>query len=70
MSQTILTMSLLRFWALNILVKLLSMQGQKALGFHKNILIFVPKMNKGLMGLERHEVEVFHFFYWTLNNHV
>ncbi len=21
----------------------------------KNILIFVPKMNKGLMGLERHE---------------
>ncbi len=30
---------------------LLSMKGQKALGFHKNILICVPKMNRGLMGL-------------------
>ncbi len=30
-------------------------EGQKALGFHQNILICVPKMNEGLMGLERHE---------------
>ncbi len=54
---TILTMSLLPFWALNVSVALLSMQGQKALGFHQNILICVPKMNEGLTGLERHEGE-------------
>ncbi len=35
MSQTILTMSLLPFWALKVSVALLSMQGQKALGFHQ-----------------------------------
>ncbi len=35
---TILTMSLLPFWALNMVVVLLSMQGQKALGFHQNYL--------------------------------
>ncbi len=35
---TILTMSLLRFWALNMVVALLSMQGQKALGFHQKYL--------------------------------
>ncbi len=28
--------------------------GSKALGFHQNILICVPKMSKGLTGLERH----------------
>ncbi len=47
-------MSLLPFWALNLSVVLLSMQEQKALRFHPNILICVPKMNEGLMGLERH----------------
>ncbi len=47
-------MSLLPFWALNVVVALLSMQGQKALG---NILICVPKINKGLTGLEWHEGE-------------
>ncbi len=31
-------MSLLPFWALNVLVTLLSMQGQKALGFHQKYL--------------------------------
>ncbi len=31
-------MSLLPFWALNVSVALLSMQGQKAHGFHKKIL--------------------------------
>ncbi len=45
-------MSLLRFWALNMEVALLSMQGQKALGFNQKY-IFVPKMNEGLSGLER-----------------
>ncbi len=35
---TILTMSLLPFWALNISVALLSMQGQKALEFHQKYL--------------------------------
>ncbi len=34
---TILTMSLLPFWALNVSVALLSMEGQKALGFHLNL---------------------------------
>ncbi len=35
---TILMMSLLPFWALNMSVALLSMQGQKALGFHQKYL--------------------------------
>ncbi len=38
---TILTMSLLSFWALNVVVALLSMQGQKALGFDQKIFSFV-----------------------------
>ncbi len=36
--RTILTMSLLPFWALNVVVHLLSIQGQKVLGFHKKYL--------------------------------
>ncbi len=37
----------------NIFDMLLSMKGQKALGFHKKkILICVPKINEGLTGLE------------------
>ncbi len=51
------TMSLLPSWALNISVALLSMQGLKVCGFHQNIFICVLKMNEGLTGLERHEVE-------------
>ncbi len=43
----ILTMSLLRFWALIMVVPLLSMEGQKALRFHQNIFICVPKMTEG-----------------------
>ncbi len=39
-------MSLLPFWALNMVVVLLSMEGQKALGFHQ-----------GLSGLEQYEGE-------------
>ncbi len=35
---TILTMSLLPFWALKMIVALLSMEGQKALGFHQKYL--------------------------------
>ncbi len=45
------------FWALKVLVALLSMQGQKALGFHQNNLICVPKINEDLTVLERHEGE-------------
>ncbi len=48
----LLTMSLLPFWALNVSVALLSMQGQKFSDLIKNILICVLKMNKGLTGLE------------------
>ncbi len=44
------------FWALNMVVVLLSVHGQKALGFHQ-YLICVSDMNEGLMGLERHEDE-------------
>ncbi len=39
----IFLMSLLPFWTPNMSVALLSMQGQKALDFIKNILICVPK---------------------------
>ncbi len=39
----------------DISVALLSMQDQRAL--IKNILIWVPKMNKGLTGLEQYEGE-------------
>ncbi len=50
-------MSLLPFWALNVVVALPSMQFQKSLRLHKNILICVLKINKGLTGLEQHEGE-------------
>ncbi len=49
-------MSLLCFWALNVSVALVSMEGQKALGFHQ-ILICVLKMNEGLTVLEPYEIE-------------
>ncbi len=42
---TILTMSLLCFWALN--VPLLTLQGQKALGFHQKHLHFHSKDERG-----------------------
>ncbi len=48
-SLSILTMSLLPFWALNVSVALLSMEGVRKLSnFIKNILISIPKMNKVL----------------------
>ncbi len=40
-----------------MLIPLLSTEGQRALRMHTNIFIYVPKMNKGLTGLERHEGE-------------
>ncbi len=46
MSHNVLTMSLLCFFALIVVVTLLSMEGQKA-----------RKMNEGLTGLEWHEGE-------------
>ncbi len=46
-------------WAGNMLIfhVEVTMEGQKALGFHQNILICVLKINKGLTGLERREAE-------------
>jgi len=52
---TILTMSLLLFWTLNVVITLLSIGDKKKI--IKNILICVPKMNEGLMDVERHEGE-------------
>ncbi len=40
-----------------MVVSLLSMEGQRALGIHQKYLNCVPKMNLGLTGLERHEGE-------------
>ncbi len=34
-----------------MLVSLLSMEGQRALGIHQNVLICVLEMNEGLTGL-------------------
>ncbi len=42
-SWTILTMSLFPFWVLNVVVVLLSMEGQKALGFHQKYLNLCSK---------------------------
>ncbi len=53
---TNLIMSLLHFYAINILVMLLSMQGQKALKFHQKYLNLCSKF-QGLTGLEWHEGE-------------
>ncbi len=48
---TILTMSLLPFWALNVAVALLSMQGQKALRPHKKYLNLCFKDERRSYGL-------------------
>ncbi len=55
LSQSILTMSLLISGPGNVSDALLSLGVWKLSDFIKNIVICVPKMNKGLMGLERHE---------------
>ncbi len=47
-------MTLLSFWALNVIVPLLSVQSQKKKFVY---VICVPKMNEGLTGLERYEGE-------------
>ncbi len=52
---TILMMSLLPFWSLNMSIALLSMQDQRAVRFNQKYDNL--KMNKGLMGLEWHEGE-------------
>ncbi len=44
------------FWALKVVVAL-SIQGQKALGFHQKYLNLCSEMNEGLTGLGRHEGE-------------
>ncbi len=43
---TVLTMSLLPFWGLNVVVPLLSMQGQKVLRFHQKYLNLCYKDKK------------------------
>jgi len=58
LNHCILTMLLILFWTLNVVISLLSMEDKKKpLRFPQNILICVLKMNKGLMGVERHEGE-------------
>ncbi len=49
-------MPLLPFWALSVVVVLLSMEDQRALGFHQKYLHLCSDDNEGLTGLERHEV--------------
>ncbi len=45
------------FCALIVVISLLSMEGQRALRFHQNNLICVPKMNEDHAVLEQHEGE-------------
>ncbi len=45
------------FWALNVVVPLLSMQGQKALEFHQKYLNLCFEDERRSMGLEQHEGE-------------
>ncbi len=45
---TILTMSSLPFWALKVVVVLLSMEGQKALRFHQKYLNLCSEDERGL----------------------
>ncbi len=50
---TILFNNFFTFYKMSLNLTLrLSMQSQKALGFHPKRLIFVPKMNEGLMAME------------------
>ncbi len=49
-------MSLLPFWALNVSVVLLSMQGQKALGFCQKYLNLFSEDEQSLTGLKPQEV--------------
>ncbi|KAI2664322.1 Alpha-1,4 glucan phosphorylase L isozyme, chloroplastic/amyloplastic [Labeo rohita] len=50
-------MSLLVFWALNMVVALLSIQGQKALRFHQKYILCFKEHKEDLAALERHEGE-------------
>ncbi len=55
---TILMMSIVLFWALIMVVPLLSMEGQKALRFHQKYLNLCSEDEcEGLMGLQWHEGE-------------
>ncbi len=55
---TILTMSLLPFWALNVTVLLLYMQGQKALRLHQKYLNFCSENELRLQKLTIQQVHV------------
>ncbi len=50
-------MFLLPFWALNVVFALLSMQNQKALGFHQKYLNLCSEDELISYSLERHEGE-------------
>ncbi len=52
-----LTNVLSKFLDLDLLRILAVMAGQRAHRMHYNILICVPKITEGFMGLERHEGE-------------
>ncbi len=55
-------MSLLRFWAWERFSCIVVYAGSECSQISsKNILICVPNMNEGLMGLEQHEGEQFEF---------
>ncbi len=47
---TILTISLLPFWALNVVVVLMVIEGQKALGFHKKYLNLCSELEQRSYG--------------------
>ncbi len=57
-------MSLLPFWALNVVVALLSMEGQKALGFHQKYLNLCSKGKRKSYGLVINDRIV--IFGWTI----
>ncbi len=60
-------MSLLPFWALNVSVVLLSMQGQKALGFCQKYLNLFSEDEQSLTGLKPQEGEkvIREFSFWV-----
>ncbi len=62
------TMFLLPFWALNVSVVLLSMQGQKSLGFHKKYLNLYSEDELRSCGLERQQISDYYFVFWISYN--
>ncbi len=67
-------MSLLPFWALNVSVALLSMQGQRALGFHQKYLnlCFEDEWSSNMFGMTWGWViyDIIFIFGWTIPNEI